>query len=325
MFIVKAPVRISFFGGGTDVEDWFVENGGTVLSTSINQYCYVLYKPNILFKDYNFRAVYSKIEMVDEVDNLDHPLIRAVLKHYNCKSAEVVYDADTPASSGLGTSSAFAVGLIAAILASRGHKIEQKLIADTAIHIEREVLREAGGWQDQIAAAYGGLNEITFKKVEKNYYVQKLIDDQQVIDKFFSTLILCKVGGSRYGFTTSFANNFNIKRHGRSLDLISKATMEGKKALLEHNWKEFGSLLHEAWQYKKSLGGVTNTKIDDMYTFGLENGAWGGKLLGAGMAGFMMFMVPTFAKEKFIKRLDEFDIKYIEPGYESAGVQILNR
>lgn len=324
MFIVKAPVRISFFGGGTDVEDWFEENGGTVLSTSINQYCYVTYKPNILFKDYNFRAVYSQIDVANELDNLEHPLIRAILKHYHCESAEVVYDADIPASSGLGTSSAFAVGLITAIEASRGHEIEPKMIADTAIHIERKVLREAGGWQDQIAAAHGGLNEITFKKGEKNYQVKKLISNQQVIDTFFSKLILCKVGGTRYGFKTSFANNFNMKRHGAPLNLISKATMEGRKALLEHNWKEFGSLLHETWQYKKSLGGVTNTKIDNMYSLGIEYGAWGGKLLGAGMAGFIMFMMPNSAKDKFIKKLDECDIKYLEPSYESSGVQILN-
>ena len=154
--------------------------------------------------------------------------------------------------------------------------------------------------------------------------MKKIVTDQFEINKFFSTFILCKVSGSRYSFKTSFANNFNIKKHGASLKLISEAVVEGKKALLAQNFKEFGLLLHESWQYKKSLGGVTNTIIDDMYSFGLKNGAWGGKLLGAGMAGFILFMLPPFAKKDFIKKLESSDIKYIEPRYEDAGVQILN-
>lgn len=325
MIIAKTPVRVSFFGGGTDVEDWFCKYGGAVLSTTINKYCYVGYKNVLISDDYNYRAVYSRVEQVKRLDELSHPLIREIIRHFDIPRAEIVYDADLPASSGLGTSSSFAVGLISAINASKKEKWERVDIANLAIHIEREVLNEAGGLQDQIAAAYGGLNYISFNNSKNKYSVESLSMNLPMIYRLFDTMVLCRVGAARYSFETSFANNFNIDKHKDPLEFLFELATTGKDLLLNNEIAEFGKLLNIAWQHKKSLGGVTNNVIDECYDYGLSNGAWGGKLLGAGKSGFILFMMPHDIKNQFIKKMNEQKIVCIEPKFSDSGVKIINR
>lgn len=325
MIIVKTPVRISFFGGGTDVVQWFKENGGSVLSTTIDQFCYVTYKDHTHFNGWAIKAVYSKIEKVNSVSALAHPLIRETLKYNNIENAEIVYDADLPASSGLGTSSSFAVGLQHAILASQDVEIYPKQLADSAIEIERNILNEAGGIQDQIAAAFGGLNQITFGKSLADYQVAPINIANEHIEKLFASMILCKVGGARFSYKTSFASNFDAKLHGEPLTFIHELVNKGKLLLINGQLQEFGELLGVSWMHKKSLGGVTTDLVDDMYQYGLELGAWGGKLLGAGQSGFLLFLLPPSERQEFREAMANKGVRCIIPRYYPYGSTIINR
>ncbi len=307
MIITKTPYRISFFGGGTDLNQWFNQNGGAVISTSIDKYCYIScrYLPN--FFDHNFRFVYSQIEDVIEIDEIKHPAIKGILKYLNWKEGiEVHHDGDLPARSGLGSSSSFTVGMLNALSALQGKHISKNELAKQSIFVEQKILNENVGCQDQIAAAYGGFNKIEFYG-EESFKVSPIIVPQNRLDNLEGNLLLFFTGISRFAseIEKSKIVNFNSKQSELtkmhemvdiSIDILTNQTKD---------INDFGLLLNEGWSYKKKLSNlVSNDEIDIIYNKAIKSGALGGKLLGAGGGGFILFYAPKELHGKIIKELD---------------------
>jgi D-glycero-alpha-D-manno-heptose-7-phosphate kinase len=309
MIICKTPLRISFFGGGTDFPEFYHENGGAVLGTAIDKYIFhsVMRFPSKLF-DYSVRLAYRQVECVTCVDKIKHKPFREILRHFNIeKDIEIGLASDLPSFSGLGSSSSFAVGLINALTAFHGKFIPKQDLAKLAIHIERDILKEAVGCQDQIFAAYGGLNLIEFSTTE-TFTVTRISLTQSRLHELDNSLLLFYTGLTRLAndIERKKINNLpNIKENlVRIFHIVEKAhtILAGNKPL-----SDFGSLLDETWREKRLLAPcVSNTTIDDMYTRALAAGALGGKLLGAGGGGFMLFFVPEDRQDAVRKALPDF-------------------
>lgn len=301
MIISKTPFRMSFFGGGTDMPEFFSRFGGAVISTSFDKYCYVTVRHLPPFFDYNSEIAYSKIERVGEAYEITHPLVRNVMEYLDIKDIRLTYEADLPARSGLGTSSSFAVGMLNAFHKLKGKNADARRLADEAIHAERVLCNEAGGWQDQIAAAYGGLNRINFYD-----------EDYEVIPIRMDEARKCFLNDRLMLFFTGFTRlSSDIQKESKSieekenelkqmLELVDEA-----QSILEdpsRDMDDFGRLLDKTWQLKRKTGNNVSTgSIDDFYRKGIEAGALGGKLLGAGGGGFLLFYVPE-GKEKNVEQ-----------------------
>ncbi|BAK43918.1 kinase [Eggerthella sp. YY7918] len=288
MIITKTPFRMSFFGGGTDMPEFFSENGGAVLSTTFDKYCYVTVRHIPQFFEYSTEVVYSKIERVSNADELEHPLVRNAMRFCDMHELRVGYDADLPARSGLGTSSSFAVGLLNAFHSLKGSFASKKKLAEEAIFLEREMCAESGGWQDQIAAAYGGLNRISFQgeSFEVNPVIVRLERKKMLEER----LLLFFTGFTRFSSDVQREQRYSEKtaRLRAMLQLVDEAerVLTDKSASLE----TFGELLDESWNLKRGLGAnISTDPIDDLYRAALRAGATGGKLLGAGGGGFLLF------------------------------------
>ena len=292
MIITQTPFRMSFFGGGTDMEEYFKENGGTVLSTTFDKYCYVNVRHLPRFFEYSTELVYSKIERVTALDQIEHPLIRNAMEMLDMHELRVNYEADLPARSGLGTSSSFAVGLLHAFYALRGKYVGKKRLADEAIFLERTKCGETGGWQDQIAAAFGGFNKITFGA--QGYEVTPVILSPERKERLDGSLMLFFTGFTRF---SAEIQKKNAGRNKEKWDRLKEmqALAEEAAAVLEDqeaDLDEFGRMLDHTWRLKRQTGkGVTTESIDVVYEKGLRAGALGGKLLGAGGGGFLLFYV----------------------------------
>jgi D-glycero-alpha-D-manno-heptose-7-phosphate kinase len=291
MVITKTPFRISFFGGGTDYPLWFRENGGSVLSTSIDKYCYISCRYLPRFFEHNYRFVYSAIETVNNISEIKHPAIKGVLEWMKwSEGIEIHHDGDLPARSGLGSSSTFTVGLINALNAMKGKLTSKYDLAKEAIYVEQEVIKETVGSQDQIAAAYGGFNRIDFFD-EKSFTVTPIVIPQNRLEELESHLLLFFTGISRFAsvMAKSQLENFASKKDElirmhqmvpQAIDILSNPDVE---------ISDFGKLLDEAWQYKQSISSkVSNSEINNLYTAARKAGAIGGKLLGAGGGGFFL-------------------------------------
>ena len=295
MIITQTPLRVSFFGGGTDFPEFFMENGGAILGTAIDKYIYhsVTPFPSPLF-DYSIRLAYRKVECVRSLDEVEHPAFREVLRFMNIeRDVEISLAADLPSSSGLGSSSTFTVGLINALLAFKGKFVPQAELAATAIHIEREILHNVVGCQDQVLAAYGGLNVVRFIRPD-HFVVHRVSLPKTRQLELDESLLMFFTGITRPAGEIEkckLANLSNIQENlKRMLKLVDEAygILTGNQPL-----SAFGSLLDETWREKRMLSpGVTNATIDGIYDKARAAGALGGKLLGAGGGGFFLLFVP---------------------------------
>ena len=323
MVITKTPFRMSFFGGGTDAEQFFKENGGAVLSTTFDKYCYVTVRHLPRFFDYSTELSYSKTERVTAIDDIQHPAIRNAMKMLDMHELRLTYEADLPARSGLGTSSSFAVGMLNAFYALKGQYVDKKRLADEAIYLERGLCNEAGGWQDQIAASFGGFNRINF--TSDGYEVHPVVISAERKAQLNSNLMMFFTGFTRLSSVVQQANNFGAREKNARLKEMLTLVDEAEKILTNKSapLDDFGYLLDQTWQLKRQTGGAVSTdSIDNLYEKGIKAGAFGGKLLGAGSGGFLVFYVPQ-EKQKAVKAAME-ELMYIPFQFETGGTRIIH-
>lgn len=326
MIITQTPFRMSFFGGGTDMENYFKEYGGAVLSTTFDKYCYVNVRHLPRFFDYSTELSYSRTERVTEIENIEHPAIRNAMQMLAMKEIRLTYEADLPARSGLGTSSSFAVGMLNAFYALKGKYADKKKLADEAIYLERVLCNEAGGWQDQIAAAFGGLNRINFNA--DGYEVLPVIINPERKRQLNDNLLMFFTGFTRFSSDVQKANASGIKdkvAKTRQLQEMYSLVDEAEKILTDKHsdLDEFGRLLDHTWKLKRQTGAAVSTNsIDGLYQKGVEAGALGGKLLGAGGGGFLVFYVQTEYKESVMRAMS--DLLYIPFKFEDGGTKVIH-
>jgi len=324
VIITRTPFRISFFGGGTDYPDWFREHGGAVLSTTIDKYCYITCRRLPPFFEHKHRIVYSKIENAISNEGITHPSVRATFKWARIdEGLEVHHDGDLPARSGLGSSSAFTVGLIHALYALRGVMVSQNTLAKDAINIEQNLIGENVGSQDQIAAAYGGFNRIDFK-VDGDFSVSPLVLSPKRLLELESHLMLCFTGLSRTADAIAKTKIENFKNRQFEVQSMRQLVDESIGVLVNQsmNIEEFGRLLDVSWQYKRSLSSsVTTPEIDQIYEVARKNGAIGGKILGAGGGGFMLLFARPELHENIRQHLK--DLVHVDFKFESMGSRVV--
>lgn len=289
MFITKTPFRVSLFGGGTDLPYFFKKEGGQVLGCAIQKYSYITIRDLPPFYDHNLRISYSKIERCKNYDDINHPLIRTGLKDFRCNNVEIHHDADFPGQSGIGSSSSFAVGLAHALYAYKGKIINKSNLAEKAIDWERNKLKEKGGYQDQLFAAYGGFNHIEFK-IDGTYFINKLNLSDKFKEDFIKQSLLCYVPKQRLSYLNSVDNFLDQKSTISNLLKIKEIVNNAIELIKNSDVNGIGDLLNKSWSFKRLLPTVSNKIIDDIYNKALQNGAIGGKLLGAGEGGFMLFI-----------------------------------
>ena len=308
MIISKTPYRISFFGGGTDYPNWYNKNNGEVISATIDKYIYISCRTLPNFFDHNYRIVYSKIENVKKINQINHSVVREILKRSNINHGlEIHYDGDMPARSGMGSSSTFVVGLIKAINKFSDINLSNKQLAKESIYLEQKVLKETVGSQDQIAAAYGGFNSIKFYKNNK-FKIFQLLKNKKELEKLSKNFFLIFTGINRTAkfVANTYVNKLTKEKKGDLLEIMEHVKI-AKKFLINKNYNDFGFLLNETWQIKKSLSSkVTNPKIENIYKKGIMAGAAGGKLLGAGGGGFLLFYVKKKNHKKFKKNMSKY-------------------
>lgn len=324
MIITKTPFRISFFGGGTDMEDYFKENGGAVLSTTFDKYCYVNVRHLPRFFDYATELSYSQTERVVDTNDIQHPAIREAMKMLDMQEIRLTYEADLPARSGLGTSSSFAVGMLNAFYALKGKYADKKKLADEAIYLERVLCNEVGGWQDQIAASFGGFNRINFNA--DGYKVLPVIISSERKRKLNNNLMMFFTGFTRFSSDVQKANNVNGTEDKRTkLKKMYELVAEAEAVLTDKNrdLDDFGRLLDTTWRLKKGTGcAISNGSIDEIYEKGMAAGALGGKLLGAGGGGFIVFYVQP-DKQKALKEVMN-NLMYIPFKFEDGGTRVIH-
>ncbi len=324
MIITRTPFRISFFGGGTDFPAWYENNGGgAVLSTTINKYCYISCRCLPPFFDYKYRLNYSKQEQARGIDDIIHPSIRETLRFLDVNfGLSISHDGDLPAMSGLASSSAFTVGLLHALYALKGKIVSKKRLALEAIHIEQEMIKEKVGSQDQVAAAFGGLNKIEFRS-QHNIEVVPVTISRHAFQHLQDHFLLFFTGVTR---SASNIEEEKMERlEGKRTDYKTLMSMVNDAFQIlsgERDILDFGKLLHETWKLKKSLSPkVSNPYIDTIYETAKKNGAIGGKILGAGGGGFMLFFVKPEKKEK-VKEALHF-LLHVPFHFDTLGSQIV--
>lgn len=324
MIITKTPFRMSFFGGGTDMESFFREYGGAVISTTFDKYCYVNVRHLPRFFNYSTELSYSKTERVTNIEDIQHPAIRNAMKMLDMQEIRLTYEADLPARSGLGTSSSFAVGMLNAFYALKGKYADKKKLADEAIYLERVLCKESGGWQDQIAAAFGGLNRIDFN-TDGTYDVRPIIIHPDRKKLLNDNLLMFFTGFTRFSSDIQKANqqgyNEKIRQLKEMYSLVDDAEiiLEDKKSDLD----DFGRLLDTTWKLKRQTGGAISTNsIDELYEKGIKAGALGGKLLGAGGGGFLVFYVQKERQEGVMKAMK--DLLYVPFRFEDGGTRVIH-
>ena len=313
---------MSFFGGGTDMKAYFEEYGGAVLSTTFDKYCYVSVRHLPGFFEYNNQLTYSKIEKTVLVEEIEHPMVRNAMKYLDMHDLCISYDADLPARSGLGSSSSFAVGLLNAFHALKGQYASKEQLAIEAIHVERVLCHESGGWQDQIAAAYGGLNKITFGP--DGFDVAPVIIQKERKERLNRNLMMFFTGFSRFSSEIEEEKVKSIKNKTAQLQEIASLVDVGESILTNRHGDldEFGRLLNHTWELKRGIGNKVSTdSLDSIYKTAIDHGAIGGKLLGAGGGGFFVFYVPTDRQEEVKNALRDF--LYVPFQFEDSGTKVL--
>jgi len=324
MIISRTPFRVSFFGGGTDYPAWYRENKGAVLATTINRYCYITCRYLPPFFEHKHRIVYSKIENVKDISEIMHPSARAILQFMKIREGiELHHDGDLPARTGLGSSSAFTVGLLHALYALKGVMLPKNRLATQAIHIEQEILKENVGSQDQILAAFGGFNRINFN-LDGSFQIMPVILKKEKLEQLQKHLMLYFTGLSRFASDIAAEQIKNIGERKRELSLMYQMVEEAIKILNSSTIEisEFGKLLNETWKLKRTLSSkISDPRINGIYEAACKNGALGGKLLGAGGGGFMIFFVKPEEQPRVKERLR--NILQVPFQFENQGSQII--
>lgn len=322
MIITKTPFRMSFFGGGTDMPEFFNTERGSVISTTFDKYVYVTVRHLPRFFDYTTEIKYSKIERVNKLDDIVHPMVKNAMKMLDMHELYISYDADLPGRTGLGTSSTFAVGLLNAFYCLKGKSASRKQLADDAIYLERVLCDESGGWQDQIAASFGGLNRIDFDK--NGYRVVPIIISPERKNELDNNLMLFFTGFTRFSSdiqkTTKLSLQDKKQQLLKMLELVDEAQdiLENKKRDLD----DFGRLLDKTWKLKKQTGkNISKDSIDEFYEKGIKAGALGGKLLGAGGGGFLLFYVKQDKQDTVRNALP--DLMEVPFEFENDGTQVI--
>lgn len=322
MIITKTPFRMSFFGGGTDMEDYFREYGGAVLSTTFDKYCYVNVRHLPRFFDYSTELSYSSIERVTNIEDIKHPAVKNAMKMLDMHEIRLTYEADLPARSGLGTSSSFAVGMLNAFYALKGKYADKKKLADEAIYLERVLCEEAGGWQDQIAASFGGLNRIQFG--QEGYSVKPIIISPERKRQLNGNLMMFFTGFTRFSSEVQKKNNLTANDKIKQLKEMYNLVDSAEKILVDGqaDIDEFGRLLDYTWKLKRQTSSAISTgTIDELYSKGISAGALGGKLLGAGGGGFLLFYVQPEKQESVMKAMN--GLLHIPFEFENSGTQVI--
>ncbi len=323
MIISRTPFRVSFFGGGTDYPGWFQDQKGAVLATTIDKYCYITCRYLPPFFEHKFRIIYSKMEHVHKVEEIQHPAAREVIKFLKIKGGlEIHHDGDLPARTGLGSSSAFTVGLLNSLYALKGEMITKERLAKEAICIEQEMCRENVGCQDQMLAAHGGLNLIEFGG-PNHLQVNKVTISREKIDNLQDHLMLYFTGFSRTASEIAAHQIKNIPKKREELKTIYQMAHHALEILnRKGHLEEFGKLLHESWKIKRELSDkVSTAHIDEIYTAARDAGAMGGKLLGAGGGGFMLFFASPRQQKKIQQKLKK--LLLVPFKFENLGSQII--
>jgi D-glycero-alpha-D-manno-heptose-7-phosphate kinase len=306
MVITRTPLRISFFGGGTDYPVWYQEHGGAVLSTAIDKCCYITCRYLPPFFDYHSRLSYSKLENVERNSAIEHPAVRGCLQYMGIEEGvEIHHVADLPARTGLGTSSAFTVGLLLGLHALKGEMRDKQALAAEAIYVEQKLLSEAVGAQDQVSAAHGGFNRIDFHP-DDSVEVTRILTAPERIEQLQDHLALYFTGFSRFASQVAQEQLKATPNKQRELHAMQQMVEEAQAIVANpaRSIAEFGRLMHESWQLKRSLTNrISNPEIDGIYEAGREAGALGGKLLGAGGGGFMLFFVSPERRKELRARL----------------------
>jgi D-glycero-alpha-D-manno-heptose-7-phosphate kinase len=323
MIICRTPFRISFFGGGTDYPAWYRAHGGAVLATTIDKYCYLTCRYLPPFFEHRIRLVYRKIETCKTVDEIKHPAVREVLKYLNIdRGIELHHDGDLPARSGMGSSSAFTVGLLHALYSLTGKMPSRKQLAAESIHIEQEVLHETVGSQDQVMAAYGGISHVRFQP-SGEIVVAPLTLSHGRAAELHSHLMLFYTGIMRTASDVAKSYAADLELRSRQLRLMKDLVDEGIAILTSgQDIQKFGQLLHEAWQAKRSLSAkVSNSEVDGLYERARSAGALGGKLTGAGGGGFLLLFAPPDKHQAIAAELDQ--VIQVPFQFEAGGSQII--
>ena len=322
MIITQTPFRMSFFGGGTDFPDFYREHGGAVISTTFDKYCYVNVRHLPRFFDYSTELSYARTERVKRVEDIEHPAIREAMKHLDMHEIRLTYEADLPARSGLGTSSSFAVGMLNAFYALKGKYADKRKLADDAIFLERVLCNESGGVQDQIAASFGGMNRINFNA--EGYTVNPVIISPERKKLLNRNLMLFFTGFSRFSSDIQVAAEKNLKsKQNQLLEMLSLVDDAEKILTSKTDLEEFGRLLDYTWQLKRGITDKVSTdSIDAVYSRALQAGATGGKLLGAGGGGFLLFYVDPDKQENVRKALE--NLLYVPFEFENGGTRVIH-
>ena len=322
MIITKTPFRMSFFGGGTDMPSYFNEYGGAVLSTTFDKYCYVNVRHLPRFFNYTTEVCYSRIEQVRDVDNIEHPAVRNAMRMLDMHELRITYEADLPARTGLGTSSSFAVGLLNAFYCLKGKYVDKRKLADDAIYLERTLCAEAGGWQDQIAASFGGLNKIVF--ADGGYDVYPVIVSPERKQRLNDSLLLYFTGFTRFSADVQKDVQSSGRDNRGRLSRMRELVDESEHILIDKtaDLDDFGRLLGEEWKLKRGTSEkVSTSDLDIIYEKAIKAGALGGKLLGAGGGGFMLFYVPGEAKTGVMRALE--GLMHVPFGFENGGTRVV--
>ncbi len=321
MIISKTPFRVSLLGGGTDFPNYYKNKPGKVIGMAINKYCYILFRNGNNIMDYNFRIAYSKIELTKKIDQIEHRSVKYSAKFFDhTKPFDILHNGDLPAKSGLGSSSSFTVGMTNIFRKINKLKINKRILAKNALEIEHKLSKEYVGSQDQVFAAHGGFNIINFKK--DNYTVKNINNKNS--KKIIESMFLVFTGLTRVASHIEKHKILKIKKNSNHLDKIYQRAVIGEKMLKSNNFsiKEFGKLLDETWREKKKLSGsVSNKMIDKIYNITKKEGAYGGKLLGAGGGGFICFLADKKDHKRIFKKLKSYNI--IKPGISKEGSKII--
>jgi len=324
MIITRTPFRVSFFGGGTDYPAWYREHGGMVLATTIDKYCYISCRYLPPFFDHLHRIVYSKNETVKTIEEIKHPSVRATLTWAGCeKGLEIHHDADLPARSGIGSSSAFTVGLVKAVKSLEGKYVSNQDLATQAIHIEQDLIKESVGSQDQISSAFGGFNHIEFNR-DDTFQVSPLVLGVDRLKEFQSHLMIFFTGISRFASDVAIKKIRNFKNRRAELKCMGEMVPESIKILQSSNTSidDFGKLLGESWKLKQSLSDKVSTPIiNNIFEEAKNAGAISGKLLGAGGGGFVMLFVKPDLQMRVRERLK--NLTYVPFQFTSSGSRVM--
>lgn len=323
MIMTRTPFRVSFFGGGTDYPAWYAEHGGAVLATTIDKYCYLLCRYLPPFFDARYRTVYSRTELTATVDEIEHPAVRACLRYlqFEERGTEIVHYSDLPSRTGVGSSSAFTVGLLHALAGLKHEMLSKRQLAEIAIHIEQRELRENVGSQDQVCVAFGGLNVITFG--DRGFEVKPVTLSYERLRLLEESVVLIYTGISRNASEVAAEQIRNMHNKTRELHEMRAMVDHATDILVsDRDISDFGRLLHESWMLKSSLSPrISNNVISDIYQRARVSGAIGGKLLGAGGGGFLLLFVSPGERGRLLDALP--NLLHVPIRFEELGTQVI--